>query len=821
MRTKRRLAAVAFAAASVLAASPGAWAAASAGPAAYVNPFVGTAAGAPNFGTGGGAGNTFPGAVAPFGMLAWSPQTVPSTVNFAADYTYTDRQMSGFALTHLSGAGCAAAGDISFLPTTHPVDVSPATFGSSSLDAGYLASFSHREESAHPGYYRVVLDPDGASAIATQLTAAPRAGAGLFTFPAKKTGSVLINAGASANADTAASVRIDPATRTVTGSASSGRFCYQENHYTVYFAARFDRPFATYGTWRKQLLMPGATSSSDSDPGALNYTPFPGGPRTVPGNPSGTAQAGAYLTFDTAAHRAVAVRVGLSYVSSADALQNLDAEAGTGTFEALKARDTAAWNRALGRITVSGATRRDRRTFYTALYHAMLEPSIFSDVNGRYEGMDGRVHTIAKGHVQYANFSEWDIYRSDIPLLSMLEPSRASDMVQSLVNDAQQSGWLPKWPVADGQTDVMTGDSSDPIIAEAYAFGARQFDTRAALSEMIRGATSTGVGQNGEYIERPGLLEYERLGYVPQQANGSSTESTLTHATPWGSVSTTLEYTTDDFAISQFAARAACDAPDYRQFLHRSSDWTNVFDPALRLMASRSADGTFTAGAAATTTQGFVEGDALQYTWMVPFDLRQLFRRMGGRTAALHRLNAFFTKLNTGPASTTAFLGNEPTLEAPWEYDWLRAPYRTQSVVRRALLSLYAPTPGGMPGNDDLGEMSSWYVFGAIGLYPEIPGTPVLALGSPLFPHTVLHLGRHRLTITAPGAHDTTPYVHALTVGGRRYGRPWISFAALVHEHSLRFTLGSEPDRTWGASARDIPPSFPTTAAVPQCHAAP
>ena len=516
----RLLTAVLATAVAVACACGGAAAAAEAAvpPSTYVNPFSGTAAGAPNFGTGGGAANTFPGAVAPLGMLAWSPQTIPGTVNFAGGYSYGDHQLSGFSLTHLSGAGCAVGGDISFLPTTLPVTVSPATLGSSDLNPAYVPSFDHAHESASPGFYRVALNPGKAGAIESELSALTRAGAGRFTFPASgATASVLINAGASAVADTAAAVHIDPSTRTVTGSASSGKFCYQHNAYTVYFAARFSSPFAAFGTWYKQLLRPGSTSSSDLEPTAMNYTPIPGGPPRLPGDPSSTAQAGAYLTFDTRSDREVEVRVGLSYVSAAGALANLDAETRRARFGRIRDRATAAWNAALGRIRVAGGTPRDRQTFYTALYHALLEPSTFSDDDRAYMGMDGVVHTLAPGHVQYANYSGWDVYRSEIPLLAMLFSDRTSDMVASLVSDAQQSGWLPNWPVADGQTGEMVGDSADPIIASAYAFGASDFDQHRALAAMLKGATQYGVSANGQYVERPALLAYERLGYVPHE----------------------------------------------------------------------------------------------------------------------------------------------------------------------------------------------------------------------------------------------------------------------------------------------------------------
>lgn len=782
----------------------------------YVDTFSGSAESSPNFGTGGGAGNTYPGAVAPFGMLAWSPDTLPGTLNFAGGYSYGDHLIRGFSLTHVSGAGCAAEQDLPFLPTTSPVTTSPAEFGSSDIDPRYEASFSHARERASPGYYRVDLDEGGGGVITSELTASTRAGAARFTYPAGSQTNLLVNAGGSATADTAASVRIDPSQRVITGSAATGRFCYQRNSYTVFFAAQFDRPFKRYGTWMKQLLEPGSTAASDSSPAALNYTPIPGGPPSLPGNPSGTAQAGAYVGFD--AGRPVEVHVGLSYVSAAAALDNLRAETGNSSFASLRAAADRRWNAALGRVRVSGGRRRDERTFYTALYHALLAPSVLSDDDGRYTGMDGRVHSAPPGHLEYANYSGWDVYRSEIPLLAMLFPHRASDMVRSLLDDEQQSGWLPKWSLESGQTDVMVGDSADPIIGDAWAFGARDFDAQAALRAMVKGATQTGVSPNAQYVERPATSEYQQLGYVPHEENGSSVSATLDPTVPWGTVSTTLEYANDDYAIARFAAAAACDTATYRSFMARSGNWQRLYDPSVGYVEPRSADGAFVAGSGATSSDDFVEGDAAQYTWMVPYDLAGLIARMGGSGRARARLDRFFARLNAGPSSTDAYLGNEPTLETPWIYDWLGRPNEAEAVVRRAILTLYGPGPGGFPGNDDLGEMSSWYVFGALGLYPEIPATPILALGSPLFKHIRIEVAGHRVLIEAPAASDGRPYVAGLTVNGRSVDRPWLSYQSLGAGATLRFELRARA-RSWGRGRRARPPSFAPTVAAPACLA--
>jgi predicted alpha-1,2-mannosidase len=778
--------------------------------ASFVDPFNGTETGAPNFGDGGGAGGTYPGAVAPFGMVQWSPDTFPSTDNFAGGYSYEDRQISGFSLTHLSGAGCANYQDFPFLPTTRPISSSPVRFGSSDLAAGFQPNFGHADESATPGNYSVTLNPGTSQAVGVQLTASTRSGIGEFTFPAGSTGSVLINAGGSAMADTVARVRIDPAEHEVTGSATSGLFCYQHSSYRVYFAAQFDRPFSAYGTWIKRALLSGQTTAADVDPAAINYKPIPGGPPSISGNPSSTAQAGAYVSFDTSRDNAVGVRVAISFVSVAGAQRNL--QTGPRGFDIAAARtaDRHAWNRALSRIAVSGGRTADTRMFYTALYHAMLEPSVFSDADGSYMGMDGRVHSVARGHAQYANFSEWDVYRSEMPLLAMLDPTRASDMAQSLVNDAEQSGCLPKWELANGQTNTMVGDSADPILAGVHAFGAHEFDTAAALKAMVRGARVPCLSStNGPYVERQGLAEYEALGYVPTNEdsplNGAAT--VLNPAAVWGSASTTLEYATDDFALSRLAASLG-DESEARQYLARSGDWRNLFDSKTGYIEPRSVVGSFPFSFDPAGGTGYVEGTGGQYTWMVPFDLVGLAKAMGGRSAAAKRLDSFFTKLNAGPAANHAYLGNEPTLEAPWEYDWLGEPYRTQAVVRKALLTLYSTRPTGFPGNDDLGEMSSWWVLGALGLYPEIPGTGVLALGSPLFPHETIHLGSHALRITAKHAGDHYPYVRSLRLDGRSWRRPWLRYSSIAGGGRLRFVLGQDPDQTWGAAPAEAPPSY-------------
>ncbi|HEY8583081.1 MAG TPA: GH92 family glycosyl hydrolase, partial [Capillimicrobium sp.] len=697
---------------------------------------MGTDEGAPDFGTGGGAGATFPGAVAPFGMLQVSPDTHPGIRNYAGGYTHRDTQIKGFSLTHLSGAGCSALGDVPLLPTTEPIVASPSMPASYDVAPQYVAPYTHRGEVARPGDYRVRLHPQG-DPIDVEVTASARVGSLRFTFPRGPQGSVLVNAGGSMMGNDIAELQVDPARREISGTVVSGSFCSGFNSYRLHFAARFDRPLTASGTWQRQTVVPGGTQAADrattSSEGiqTLQYKRTTGLVDDLPGHPSTGAQAGAYATFDTASQQAVTARVAISSVSVDGARANLDAEADRG-FDALRDRARRAWERRLGQVRVDGGTREQRTLFYTSLYHALLMPSLFSDADGRYRGMDGEIHR-ARGFRKYANVSGWDTYRAQLPLMAMLAPEITSDFVSSLVADWRESGHLPKWSLREGHTNVMVGDPADLLIAGAHAYGARDFPAREALRAMVDGATRPGVSPNAGYVQRAGLEDYLRLGYVGFERNGSTIDQAADPARVWGTASTTLEYALADFGIARLAA-AVGDRETCLTFARRAGNWRNVYDPRSGVMRPRmAADGSFVRDEPADTEHGFVEGSAAQYTWFVPHDVAGLVRALGGRREALRRLDRFFAELNDGPSSVHAFLGNEPTLHTPYLYDWLGRPERGAAAVRRALLGLYEPTPGGYPGNDDLGSMSAWWVFGALGLHPTVPGTDVLTLGSPLF----------------------------------------------------------------------------------------
>lgn len=724
-------------------------------PTALVDPLIGTG------GTSGtGLIDDFPGATAPFGMLQWSPDT-PSAPP-SGGYLVRDAAITGFSLTHLSGAGCAVFGDFGVLPTVGDI-VNPEHA---------QVPFTHAGEEASPGYYAVSLG----NAARVQLAATERVGYGAFTFPATTKANLLIDvASDQAGATDAHFTVVGPSE--IVGSASSGAFCGMPNTFTVYFDMQFDRPFAAHGTWNADVLHPGASEI--------------GGPKS-----------GGWVTFDTSQDRTVNVKTAISYVSVAGARANVAAEPAIPDVARARAATARAWRSLLGEVQIGGGTPPEERMFYTALYHALLSPTLFSDADGSYRGFDGRVHRAVPGHAQYTNFSGWDIFRTQLPLMALLAPGRTSDMMESLVHDTQQGGWLPKWPVANGYTGVMEGDSADPIIASAAAFGARDFDRASALLAMLKNARDTGgsLGQ-GWYQPRPGLDEYLRNGYV------GNSHTTSVSPVPNGA-SETLEYALDDFSIAQFAQSAGREDV-YRTFVRRSMNWATIFDTANATVAPRDADGAFVHTPLTSNGQsGFQEGNAAQYTWMVPHATAALVRALGGPAATTARLDTFFSRLDAGQDEPYAWFGNEPTLAAPWVYLYAGAPYRAQGVNRAAMLSLYDATPDGIPGNDDLGTMSAWWVWNAMGLYPFTPGTAVLLVGAPLFTHVSLASPSGRtIVLDAPAASDANAYIRSLRVNGAATNRAWISVANRGTSH-LDYVVGPSPNPLFAAAAADAPPSY-------------
>jgi predicted alpha-1,2-mannosidase len=782
--------------------------------ASLVDPLIGTGVAKADAGAAIEA-NTFPGAVAPFGMLSWSPDT--KVRHLGGGYDYADSSLIGFSLTHMSGSGGRSQGDVPVLPTVGAIGATP---GSATMP------FSHAHELATPGSYGVRLG-SGSGTVETRLGASTRSGLGQFDFPASTSANLLFKVGDSQDGNVLTDVRV-VGDHTLLGSATQPNDGESPGTVTVYFAASFDRPFRSYGFWAGPVVTPSLPLPALLQP---PRAPSPCGLPSV-----GQCTSGAWVTFDTTVHRRVSMKVGISYVSVGNAALNVATEIPTWDLDALRARTRAAWNRLLSRVDAIGGTPAQRVMLYTALYHSLLQPNVFNDVNGEYVGFDSDavagthdvVHRLPRSQgAQYANFSSWDIYRSEFPLLALLAPRQTGDMVQSLLNDQAQSGWLPLWPFANKHTWIMSGDPSDILIAEAYALGVRNFDKKAALAAMLKGATQVQAGANvhqgapaspdggqGWYTERSNLREYLSNGYVTNATNDGVPQAGGT--TIDVGASTTLEYTSADFAISQYAA-ALGDSADAKTMLARSQYWTNLWNTKSCFIQPRDLSGAFPDRDPATTApldeqygqNGFQEGSDTQYTWMVPYDFRGLFSAMGGNAKAIRRLDRFFSLLNTGPNRPFYWAGNETDLQAPWAYNYAGVPSKTQAVVRRIISSVYSDKPGGLPGNDDLGSMSSWFVWAALGLYDETPGGSSVVVGAPLFPRVTVHLAHRNLVITAAGAPST--YVQGLRVNGRPSSRSWLPTSLLTdgtRTTTLDFRLGPQANRRWGSAPGDQPPSY-------------
>ncbi|NML29795.1 GH92 family glycosyl hydrolase [Paraburkholderia antibiotica] len=710
----------------------------------YVNPLIGTlASDSPNPVPAGQAGSVVPAAGLPNGMVQWAPDTntspAPSTSaepGSPAGYYYDIGSIQSFSLTHMSGAGCSGNdGEFPVMPT---------------LDASkpLAQTFDHANEKSVPGAYSVVLD----NHIKVELTATLRSGFGRFTYPDQQSSTLVLDTTYTNTATGVAGSVTKVDAKTISGSTTGGHFCGNSTNVPVYFYAQFSQPFT-------------AASSFANGRAVMNF---------------GKADK-------------VLMKIGISYVSVANAKGNLEKENSAWDFDGVKAVADAIWNQRLNTIQVSSQDTTALTKFYTAFYHALWAPSVFSDTNGQYVGFDQKVHTVSAGHAaQYTSFSGWDIYRSLIPLKAILFPQETSDMAQSLVNDADQCGAIPHWVNDNVEDGVMPGDAGSLIVAGAYAFGSRQFDASGALKHMIRMANVPGTACNG-VTTNGGRASYLQYGYI---TNGE-----------WGQASSTLEYASSDFAISQFAGALGNSAMQ-KMMLSRSAYWQNLLNKSLTppLIAARNADGSWIAETQ-SSTDNYVEGNAEQYTWMVPFNPVGLFGQLGGNSTAVSRLDQFFTVLNAGMSLPNFYMGNEPTFEVPWLYNWAGSPAGTQKAVQQIMASAFGTGPNGLPGNDDLGAVSGWYVWSALGLYPEIPGVGGFAIGSPQFSSITVRLGNGKtLRINAPGA-PTANYVQSLRVNGAAHTSSWLDVDALDRDVTLNFAMGSSASQ-WGTNPADVPPSY-------------
>jgi predicted alpha-1,2-mannosidase len=743
-----------------------------ANPASLVDTFVGTSEG----------GDTFPGADVPFGMMQWSPDT--NARPDGGGYEYYDNDIIGYSLTHLSGPGCQAEGDVPILPTVGPIGHDPTDT---------VESFRHSSETATPGYYQLI-----AGGVTTQLTTTTHAGIARFTFPTSGSAHLLFQLAESQTTDSKTEFQVVNS-HEVEGYVTSGYFCGATNTYTLHFDIVFNDSITGYGVWHNgKAPIAGVSKIEDglsaSQVAGVRVWAYANSGRSVASSPSPyRGYDGAYLTFDTHSSPVVTAKVGISYVSNADAILNRTTEIPGWNFNQMTDAAHRAWNQALEKIQIAGGTRTQQSVFYTALYHSLLHPNVASDVNGRYMGADGKVHTVESGQAaEYANYSGWDIYRSEIQLLAMLFPARASDIVTSMLEDYSATGMLPKWSEDNGESFIMVGDPADSIIADAYAFGARGFDASTALADMVQEASASNE-------VRPGLNYYKTDGYLP-------IDGTYGCCNYYGSVSTQEEYDVADSSISLLAADLG-DTQTAKSFAATAQNWQNVFDPDSGFLQPKLSDGAFQSGFSPVSENGFVEADSWVYTAELPFDLEGAAAAKGGDTAWVNYLN-LVTKSVTSMAPNEIQMGDEPSFDIPWEYDYVGAPYKTQQVVREIQNDLFTLSPYGIPGNDDLGATSSWLVWSAIGGYPETPGSETVAAGSPMFDSIDVSLGDGKqLFENAPGARTYSYYVQGVEFDGSQWSNAFLSARAFSKGGTLDWTLSKSPDTTWGSAPADAPPS--------------
>ncbi|MEV6630980.1 GH92 family glycosyl hydrolase [Actinoplanes sp. NPDC051470] len=751
-------------------ASPAA--AADPAPVDLVHPFVGTQ----NF------GNTFPGAAAPFGMVQVSPDT-----GGQGGYDYTADAIHGFSQTHLSGVGCGVAGELPIMPTTGAV--------TSSDHNAYKSAFSHDDEQASPGYYRVGLSRYD---IDAELTATARTGWQRYTFPDTDRANVLFNTG-KANQNVFGSEIHVVGDRTVEGRVNAGNFCAGKDDHTVYFTASFDRPFATFGSWRGGTIAPGSRDAA------------------------GEGGNGAYVTFDAATDRDVVVKVGLSYTGPEGARKNLAAEtAGSYDFDQARAALRARWVDELDRIKIDGGTGDRRAAFYTALYHSLLHPNVAGDVDGRYVGFDRTVHT-ADGYTPYQNFSLWDTYRPQNQLLELIAPDVARDVALSVVAIGRDGGWLPRWALANSETNIMTGDPVTPFLVEAWSKGLLAGHEEEAYALLRANAVSQPPAES-PYNGRTGVAFYADRGYIP---SGLKLGTDCVHKGGDNDcvhpASATLEYAAADASLALMAAGLG-KTGDATLLAGRGQWYRNLWDKGTKQFRPRTVDGTWlTPYDPVHAAEQFHEGGAYQYQWLAPQDPSGLVALMGGRKKTEKRLDDFFVydKLLTDPAGTarndwiaapydyyekpTYNPNNEPDLLAPYMYHWAGAPAKAATVVRAAM-TLFTTGPDGMTGNDDLGTMSAWYVFSSLGLYPTMSGANFLAVSSPQFPGATVRTGEGTLSITAPGASDANRYIQHVHLNHTTLTKNWVTWDSVAKGGTIKHTLGATPSG-WGTGKNAEPPS--------------
>ncbi len=749
-------------------------------PSSYVDPMIGTD----------GMGHTFPGACVPFGLVQLSPDTEnvphnidgkyqPETYQYCAGYRWSDETILGFSHTHLSGTGHSDLGDILIMPGTGEVRLEPGT--ASEPGFGYRSGYSHSTEKAVPGYYEVTLEDSG---VRAQLTATQRTGVHKYTFPKGEDGHIVLDLTHGIyNYDGKvlwSVMRVENETLVTGYRITNG---WARTNYT-YFAISFSLPVKDYGYKDRKVLYNGFWRRFDLE---HNFPEIAGRDVT------------AYFKFDTASEQELVVKVALSAVSTEGALKNLKAEAEGRSFEELADAARGLWDKELSMFEIEG-TEDQKAMFYTSLYHTMINPSVYMDVDGSYRGLDHNIHK-ADGFTNYTVFSLWDTYRAEHPFLNLVSPQRSADMVQSMICHQQQSvhKMLPVWSHMGNENWCMSGYHGVSVLSDAIVKGVYT-DTDSALKAMVE--TSTVPYYSG-------LGDYMKLGYVPLDKDGTAASSTL-------------EYAYDDWTIYNAALKAGREdiAAVYRK---RALNYRNIYDRDLGFARPRYSDGSFKKefDVLQTSGEGFIEGNSWNFSFHVPFDVNGIITLMGGDEAFVGKLDRLFTmhlpekyyehnEDITEDCLVGGYVhGNEPSHHIPYLYAWTSQPWKTQYWLRDIMNRMYRNDIHGLGGNDDCGQMSAWYLFSVMGFYPVCPGSDQYVLGAPYLPYLKLTLPNGNvLEIKAPGVSDRNRYVRSFTIDGRKYDKLYVTHEDILKGGVWEFRMGSSPDRRRGQSASARPYSL-------------
>ncbi len=708
-----------------------------------VDPMIGT----------GGHGHTFPGATVPFGMVQLSPDTRWEDWDGSSGYHYSDKTIMGFSQTHLSGTGAPEYCDVLFMPTVGNVQILPGDEIDSK--SGYRSAFRHENEYASPGYYSVLLDDYNVKA---ELTATTHAGMQRYTFPASGKSNIIIDL---KNRDHVLESNIEIVSDTeIQGLRKSRRWASEQY---VYFYAKFSKPFTTFGIAVNDSLKEGINNASGQN-------------------------IRAFVQFPTAENEQVLVKVGISAVDIDGAKKNLEAEISVWDFEKVVQDAKEKWNTFLSKIDVEGGTEKQRRIFYTGLYHTAIAPNEFMDVDKRFRGVDHQIHT-ANGFTNYTVFSLWDTFRANMPLYTIIDPARYTDWIKTFLEMYRIGGKLPQWELAGNYTGVMIGYHTHSVILDGYVNGIRGFDAELAYEAMKKRVENIGY--------------FNDLGFIPADKVG-------------GSVSMVMEYAYNDWCVAQMA-KSLNKPQDFQDFTCRSQFYKNLFDPSTGFMRPKNADRTWVSPFdPAEGSEHFVEGNSFQYSLFAPQDVNGLIDMIGGDEKFIAWMDTLFTeqsKHDENAIDATGLIGqyahgNEPSHHMAYLYNYAGTPWKTQAIVRKILDTMYDDKPDGLSGNEDCGQMSAWYILSAMGFYQVCPGTPEYIIGTPIFDRVTINLENgKKFIVQANHVSDKNIYIQSATLNGLPLTKSWFTHDDILNGSELVFEMGPEPNREWGAANENRPHS--------------